>query len=212
MVDGPAGQWRRPTRLFLRFLLLNAGLVAFGIGIAVMARADLGLGPWAALHQGISHHVGLPMGTVEIVVGVLVLAAWIPLRERPGPGTLLAAFVVGLATNVGLDHIQPVGDPTLRVAAMFAGAGLIALGSAFYLSAAMGPGPRDGLMTGIQRRFGWPLAWVRTGIEASALIVGAALGGAIGPGTIVYAVIIGPLLWLILRQMGSRHVLWPGRP
>jgi uncharacterized membrane protein YczE len=184
-------------------------MLCFGIGIALMARADLGLGPWSVLHDGIGRRIGLPLGTVDILLGVLVLTAWIPLRERPGPGTLLSAVVIGLATNVALGIFVRPDAMELRIAAMAAGALLVGLGSALYLSAAMGPGPRDGLMTGLQRRFGWPLARVRTSIEVSVLMVGAVLGGAIGPGTVLYAVIIGPLLALRLRRMGATYVLSP---
>jgi uncharacterized membrane protein YczE len=185
-------------------------MLCFGIGIALMARADLGLGPWAVLHDGIGRHTGLPLGTVDILVGIPILLAWIPLRERPGPGTVLSAFVIGLATNVGLELIARPESIVIRVAAMAAGAGLAGLGSALYLSAALGPGPRDGLMTGLQRRFRWPLAWVRTAIEVSVLMAGAVLGGAVGPGTVVYALMIGPLLALILRRMRATHVLSAG--
>jgi len=203
--------WWRGPHLARRLLSLNAGMVAFGLGIAAMARADLGLGPWSVLHDGISRYVGLPLGTVDIIVGIPVLAAWIPLRERAGPGTVLSAFVIGLATNVGLELLPRPESLALRIVALACGAGLVGLGSALYLSAAMGPGPRDGLMTGVQRRFGWPLARVRTGIEVTVLAIGALLGGAIGPGTIVYALVIGPLLALVLRRMHATHVLWPGR-
>ena len=198
--------WAGPC-LIERLIALHIGMLFFGIGIALMARADLGLGPWAVLHDGIGRRTGLPLGTVDILLGVLVLTAWIPLRERPGPGTLLSAVVIGLATNVALDIFVRPDAMELRLAAMTAGALLIGLGTALYLSTAMGPGPRDGLMTGLHRRFGWRLAAVRTAIEVSVLVIGALLGGAIGPGTILYAVTIGPILALILRRMRATYVL-----
>lgn len=201
--------WWSGPRLLDRLLILNLGMIGIGIGIALMARANLGLGPWAVLHDGLGRQTGLPLGTVDILVGLLVLAAWVPLRERPGPGTLLSAVMIGLATNVGLETIAAPDSVVLRVGAMLAGAAIVGLGSALYLSAAMGPGPRDGLMTGLQRRFGWSLMWVRMGIEVSVLVVGAVLGGAIGPGTVVYALTIGPILTLILRRMRATHVLSP---
>ena len=131
-------------------------------------------------------------------LGIPVLAAWIPLRERAGPGTVLSAFVIGLATNVGLELLPRPESLALRIVALACGAGLVGLGSALYLSAAMGPGPRDGLMTGIVARTGWPVKWVRTAIELSVIALGWLLGGSVGVGTVLYAVTIGPLVHLFL--------------
>ncbi len=197
--------WWSGERLVARLIVLNAGLICFGLGVAFMARADLGLGPWSVLHDGIGKRTGLPLGTIDILVGVPVLAAWLPLGERPGPGTVLSAFVIGLATNVGLGLLQPLADPSLRAVAMLGGIAGVGFGSALYLSTGMGPGPRDGLMTGLCRRLGWPIAGVRTAIELSVLIGGAALGGAIGPGTLIYALAVGPLIAVYLRLLHKRR-------
>jgi uncharacterized membrane protein YczE len=197
--------WWAGDRLVERLVVLLIGMLFFGLGIALMARAELGLGPWAVLHDGIGRQTGLSLGTVDILLGVLVLVAWLPLRERPGPGTVLSAVVIGLATNVGLDLIARLESWPVRGAALAAGMLLIGLGTALYLSAAMGPGPRDGLMTGLHRHFGWRIGYVRTAIEISVLVVGALLGGAIGPGTIAYAVLIGPLIAFFIRRRRAKN-------
>jgi uncharacterized membrane protein YczE len=180
---------------------LLVGLVVFGFGIAVMVEAGLGLGPWEALHQGISTQTGIPIGTVSILLGVPILALWWPLGERPGIGTFFNVVSIGTATNIGIAILPtPPADATLlRVVAMLAGVAIIAVGSALYLATDLGPGPRDGLMTGLAQRSGWSIRRARTAIEVLVLIVGFALGGTVGLGTVVFAFGIGPLVQLVLR-------------
>jgi uncharacterized membrane protein YczE len=175
------------------------GLVLFGVGIGLMARAGLGLGPWEVFHQGIALLTGLQLGTVSILVGIPVLAAWYPLGERPGVGTILNIAIIGTATNIAMDFIPAAMELPAQVVMMLAGVGTIAIGSGLYLASDLGPGPRDGLMTGLHLRFGWSIRRARTGIELSVLILGFLAGGTIGIGTIVFALGIGPAVQVALR-------------
>lgn len=191
-----------PTQRFARRLgQLLPGLACFGVGIALMVRADLGLSPWQVFHQGVAENVGLEIGTVVIVTGVVVLLAWIPLRERFGLGTLLNVALIGNVVNVTL-RLLPAefGTVTTRVLVMAAGIMLIGLGSGLYIGAGMGPGPRDGLMTGLARR-GPSIRAVRTGLEVSVLGVGWLLGGTVGAGTVAFALSIGPLVGFFLPRL-----------
>ena len=175
------------------------GLVLFGVGIGGMAEAGMGLGPWEVFHQGIARLTGLQLGTVSILVGIPVLAAWYPLGERPGVGTVLNIAVIGTATNVAMGIIPAAEGPAQQVAMMLAGVATIAVGSGLYLASDLGPGPRDGLMTGLHLRFGWSIRRARTGIELGVLALGFLLGGTIGIGTIVFALGIGPAVQVALR-------------
>jgi len=177
---------------------LLLGLVVFGIGIALMAQAGLGLGPWEAFHQGISRITGIPLGTVSILVGIPVLALWWPLGERPGIGTILNIALIGVATNVGIDLIPAMTEIPAQLAMMLAGVVVIGIGSGLYLAADLGPGPRDGLMTGLHHRFGWSIRRSRTLIEVAVLVAGWLLGGTIGLGTVVFAFGIGPIVQVAL--------------
>jgi len=190
------------TRLASRLLRLYAGLVSFGISLAMMVRAELGLGPWDVLHEGLARHLGVQIGWVVIGVSGLVLLAWIPLRQRPGWGTLSNLVVVGLAANAALDVIPPAEALAARAGLLGAGILLNAVATALYLGAGLGPGPRDGLMTGLAAR-GFSLRLVRTGIELSVLTAGCVLGGAVGVGTVAYALTIGPLLHYVLPRFTS---------
>ncbi|MEO1064272.1 MAG: hypothetical protein AAFZ07_22860 [Actinomycetota bacterium] len=175
------------------------GLIIFGVGIALMVVADLGLAPWDVLHQGISERTGLGIGTVIIALGLLIVLAFIPLRERVGLGTVLNAVVIGLAANATLAVLDEPDSMTLRASAMLAGPVIIAVGSGLYIGAGLGPGPRDGLMTGIAKR-GIPIWKARTAIEVVVLATGIALGGTVGLGTIWFAVGIGPMIgWCLPR-------------
>lgn len=173
---------------------LLLGFLAFGAGIAVMARSGLGLGPWEVLHQGISRQTGLELGTVSILLGIPILAAWWPLGERPGIGTVLNILCIGLATNATLLLVEPVESVPAQLVAMAIGVVMIAIGSGLYLAADLGPGPRDGVMTGLHLRFGWSIRRARTGIELVVLVAGYLLGGTVGLGTVVFALGIGPLV------------------
>ncbi|PZG22729.1 hypothetical protein C1I95_04775 [Micromonospora craterilacus] len=186
----------RPVR---RLTQLFVGLSLYGISMALMIRSGLGLNPWDVFHQGLAQLTGLTMGTVVIAVGVLVLLAWIPLRQRPGIGTLANVVVVGLAVDATLALLPPGGPLAARIALLVGGIVGNGAATALYLGARLGPGPRDGLMTGfVARRPGRSLRLVRTLIEIAVLAVGALLGGTIGIGTIAYALTIGPLAQLFL--------------
>lgn len=173
---------------------LLVGLVLFGAGVALMARADLGLSPWEVLHQGISERTGLPMGTVSILLGVPILLLWIPLRARPGIGTVLNLVLVGTTTNLVLGLVPVAGNVAVAAAMLAGGLLAIAIGSGMYLAADLGPGPRDGLFTALHHRTGWRIAYVRSGIELTVLLAGWLLGGTVGVGTLVFAVTIGRLV------------------
>src|SRR4051812_26621528 len=192
----------RPVR---RLAQLYAGLALYGAGMALQIRAGLGLDPWDVFHQGIAQRAGLSFGTVVIVVGALVLLAWIPLRQRPGLGTVSNVIVIGLAVDAALARLPDAGSRPVAAAMLLGGVGLNGLAGAAYIGAGLGPGPRDGLMTGTVKRTGRSVRVVRTTIELTVLAAGGALGGSGGGGTGVYALRIGP----------SGHALLPpltGRP
>jgi len=184
---------------------LMVGLVGFGLGIALMAQSGLGLGPWEVLNQGVALQLGIPLGTASILLGIPILLAWVPLRERPGPGTVLNIVFIGLSTNLGLllFPIPPADALVLRFIEMVAGILIIGVSSGLYLAADLGPGPRDGLMTGIHHRFGWSIARARLGLEVSVLAVGWLLGGTFGLGTVVFAFGIGPIVQVALGVFDS---------
>ena len=183
-----------------RMARLLPGLVLFGVGLALMVLADLGLGPWEALHQGLSERTGVPIGTVGILVGLVVLVGWVPLRQRPGIGTLCNVVLIGLVIDGVLAVAPEQHALAVRTALLAIGMVLMGLGSGLYIGAGLGPGPRDGLMTGLAAR-GHSLGLARTLIELSALAAGWALGGTIGVGTIVFAVGVGPLVQLFLGRL-----------
>lgn len=180
---------------------LLIGLVGFGLGIAMMARSDFGLGPWEVLNQGLGFRLGMPMGTIGILTGVPILLCWIPLRQWPGPGTLINLVLIGVATNAGLALLPiPAADQLIvRFGELVGGLLLIGVSSGVYLGADLGAGPRDGLMTGLHHRFGWSIARARTGLEMTVLVAGWLLGGTIGIGTVLFAVGIGPIVQASLR-------------
>jgi uncharacterized membrane protein YczE len=191
-------EWRRFRR---RLPQLLAGYAAIGAGFALMVEADLGLGPWEVLHQGISDHTGVPMGMVTILVGIVVLIGWIPLRQRPGIGTLGNVVLVGVALDLTLLAVPDVAAPWVRWLLLFGGIALAGFGIGAYLGTHLGPGPRDGLMVGMAAR-GWgSIRGARTGIEGAALVGGWLLGGTVGVGTILFAFSIGPLIQFSLQHM-----------
>ncbi|GIJ21434.1 membrane protein [Micromonospora lutea] len=186
----------RPVR---RLTHLFVGLVLYGFSMALMIRSGLGLNPWDVFHQGLSRLTGLSMGTMVIAVGVLVLLAWIPLRQRPGLGTVANVVVIGLAVDATLALLPSVDPLPLRIGLLVAGIVGNGAATALYLGARLGPGPRDGLMTGLVARYpNRSLRLVRTVIEVGVLAVGAVFGGTVGIGTIAYALAIGPLAQLFL--------------
>jgi uncharacterized membrane protein YczE len=189
-----------------RLIQLYIGLVVYGLAGALQVRSRLGLDPWDVFHQGLARHLGLAIGTVVIVVGAAVLLLWIPLRQWPGFGTLSNAVLIGLAMNWSLD-LLPAGAPLgWRVAEMVIGILLCGVATGMYIGAAFGPGPRDGLMTGLARRTGRSIRFVRTGIELTVLAVGWSLGGTVGIGTVVFALAIGPLAQFFMPIFEVRPV------
>lgn len=195
-------QLLRPvTQARVRVPRLVAGLVLCGLGIAFMVAADLGLAPWSVLDQGISHRTGIPIGTVSIIVGALVLLAWVPLRERPGLGTVLNVLLIGTTIDVALLALDTPGSTAARLAYLAVGVALWGPGSGLYIGASLGPGPRDGLMTGLAARGVGSIRLVRTGIELTALAAGWLLGGSVGLGTLVFALTIGPNVQFFLPRL-----------
>jgi uncharacterized membrane protein YczE len=182
----------RQPRFHRRFGQLLVGLVGFGMSLALMVRAELGLGPWDVLHQGIAQRTDLKIGTVVIAMSALILVVWIPLRQRPGIGTLANVVVVGLALNATLTLLPSPDHLAARVGLLGAGVVLNGAATGMYIGAGLGPGPRDGLMTGLAQR-GLSIRRARTLIELSVLAIGWALGGLVGVGTVAYAISIGPL-------------------
>ena len=166
--------------------------------IALMVRGVLGNMPWDVLHQGIARHIPLSLGTIIIAVSVVVLLLWIPLRQSPGLGTVANALLVGVAADVTLWMLAPGEGWGARITLMALGVLLNGVASAMYIGAQLGPGPRDGLMTGLARRTGWSLRLVRTGIEVTVIALGWLLGGVVGVGTVLYAVAIGPVTQALL--------------
>ncbi|GHH75997.1 membrane protein [Streptomyces sulfonofaciens] len=183
---------------------LYVGLTLYGTSSALLVAAGLGLGPWGALHQGLAERTGLSMGEVTILVGAFVLLLWIPIRQRPGLGTVSNVLVVGIATDAALAVLPHPGALAVRIPLMAAAIVLNGLATGLYIAADFGPGPRDGLMTGLHRRTDRSIRLVRTLIEVTVLATGFALGGTVGAGTLLYAVAIGPLAQLSLRVFTPR--------
>ena len=191
---------RGAGRLGRRLVGLYAGLVLFGVSMALMLVSRLGLGPWDVLHQGLAARTGLPIGWIVVGVGALVLVLWVPLGQRPGLGTVSNVLVVGLAVDAALAVLPQPRHLPVRLA--FLVVGVVANGAAtgLYIGAGLGPGPRDGLMTGLAGR-GHSIRLVRTLIELSVLTVGWLLGGTVGAGTVLYAVSIGPLAQYFIPRL-----------
>lgn len=181
-----------------RIAQLLVGLFLYGIAIAAMVRAGIGVGPWDVLTQGIVAQTGITFGVVVIAVGVIVLLLWIPIRQKPGVGTVLNILLIGPAADLGLAVIPQQHDWWLQGLLFAGGLVLLAVATGLYVGARLGPGPRDGLMTGIHARWGWPIWAVRTGIEVTVLAVGWLLGGQVGIGTVAFALLIGPMVGLTL--------------
>ncbi len=193
------------TLLFTRRVLhLLIGLFLYGIAIAMMVQAAVGVSPWDVLTQGIVRQSGLSFGLITNLVGVLVLLLWIPLRQKPGAGTLLNVLLVGPSAQFGLAMIPAQDSLALKVILFAGGLLLLAIATGLYIGAGFGPGPRDGLMTGIHRKFGARLWVVRTSIEVVVLSIGWILGGNVGVGTLAFALLVGPMVnvtipWLRVR-------------
>lgn len=188
-------------RLPRRLGQLYVGLALYGLSIALLVQAQLGLMPWSVLDQGIARSSGLSLGTVTIVVGAVVLLTWVPLRQRPGVGTVSNVVVIGLALDASLAVLPDVDALPVRLALLLAGVALNAVATAAYIGVQLGPGPRDGLMTGLVRRTSRSVRLIRTGIEVVVVVIGVLLGGTIGLGTVVYALAIGPLVQVLLPRI-----------
>ncbi|MGO1507931.1 MAG: YczE/YyaS/YitT family protein [Microbacteriaceae bacterium] len=194
----------RGRRLPRRIAQLLVGVFLYGVGIAFMVRGEIGAAPWDVLSQGISLHVPLSFGVITLFTSAVVLLLWLPLRQRYGVGTLLNALLVGPSADLGLLLI-PTGMPLwLRVGFFIVGLLVLAAATGLYIGAHFGPGPRDGLMTGLHTRTGWPIWIVRTGLEVVVVAVGWSLGGNVGLGTLAFALLIGPLCQYFMRVFAVR--------
>jgi uncharacterized membrane protein YczE len=196
-------RWRATPR---QLAILLGGLWVFGMGEALLIESRLGNSPWTVFAEGIEKQTPLSVGAATVATSFVLLLLWIPLRQRPGLGTIANAVVVGVAIDATLLLLPDRAALAPRIGELAVGIVLVAIGSAFYLGAALGPGPRDGLMTGLHRVTGRPVAVIRTLIELSALTIGVILGGTFGPGTIAFAVLIGPAVALALRLRGVTRV------
>ncbi|HEY3010112.1 MAG TPA: hypothetical protein VGJ63_18910 [Micromonosporaceae bacterium] len=191
---------------------LYVGLVAYGVSMALMIESGLGLDPWDVFHQGLARRAGLSIGVITIIVGAAVLLLWIPLRQRPGVGTVSNVIVIGLAVDAALAVLPTVHPMPARVAYLVGGVLLNGVATGLYIGARLGPGPRDGLMTGyVALRPGRSIRLVRTVIEVTVLAVGWLLGGTVGVGTVVYAVSIGPLAHVFIPLFTVATAALPDR-
>ena len=193
----------RPTPAQLARLL--PGLWIFGIGEASLVHARLGNSPWTVLAEGLSKHTALAIGGATIVISFAVMLAWIPLRQRPGFGSVMNAILIGVAIDVMLPLLPGPGGLVERLAFVVAGIACVGLGSGLYLTARLGPGPRDGLMTGLHFRTGRSLRRLRASIEGGALVIGFLLGGTVGIGTIAFALLVGPAVQAGVHALGGIH-------
>ncbi len=205
-------------RLARRLTQLYAGLALYGASSALLVRSGLGLEPWNVLHQGLAERTGLSIGMVLTIVGAAVLLTWIPLRQRPGLGTISNVLVIGIAMDATLSLVPDAHGLVVRGTLVVAGIVLNGAATGLYIAARLGPGPRDGLMTGLHQRTGVSIRLVRTAIEFAVVATGFALGGTVGIGTLLYAVSIGPLAQLFLRVFavppasGGSTVVATGQP
>nr|WP_211301631.1 hypothetical protein [Saccharopolyspora spinosa] len=193
------------TRPLLRLGQLIGGLVLYGASMGFMVRAQLGLDPWDVLHQGLAQRLGWSFGAVTALTGVAVLLAWLPLRQRPGIGTVANVVVIAIAVDLTLALTPPIDALPGQISLMIGAIVLNGFATAVYVGARLGPGPRDGLMTGLHNRTGWSVRSVRTLIELSVLAAGWLLGGTVGVGTVLYALTIGPLAQFFLRFAAVRE-------
>jgi uncharacterized membrane protein YczE len=201
----PVTSWRAPTRWRASpatLVILAFGLTIFGAGEGFLVNSGLGVSPWTVLAEGIDSRTGIGIGWATFAISLVVLLLWIPLRERPGLGTLANAVLIALALGVTAAVLPTSSSLAWRSTEVVAGIALIGLGSGFYLTAGMGPGPRDGWMTGLHHRTGWPVTPIRLAIEVSVLVAGWLLGGTVGVGTVAFALFIGPSVGYGLRLAG----------
>lgn len=190
-----------------RIVRCSGGLALFGIGISLVVRARLGLAPWDVFHQGLSERLNVPIGTIIVLTSLFVMLLWIPLDQPVGLGTILNAFLIGVTVNLVLPLLPEVHDIAVRILLMCIGIGIVAIASGLYIGSGLGPGPRDGLMMGLGIK-GYRISRARTFVEVSVLIVGIALGGQAGIGTVLFALGIGPLVarTLPMLQMKAQSI------
>lgn len=201
----------KSTIMARRVSQLLIGLFLYGVGIALMIRGGIGVAPWDVLGQGVSLQTGLAFGLVTNLIGAAVLLAWIPIRQKPGIGTVVNVLLIGPSAQFGLWVIPVIDDLPSRVAVFALGLLTVAVATGLYIGARMGPGPRDGLMTGIHRRWGWPIWVARTAVEVTVLVIGWLLGGNVGIGTLAFALLIGPMVhrtipWLMVPAAVDRPI------
>ena len=210
----PTLSWSSPKPLNLRpdlvtMILLIVGLTIFGLGEALLIAAGTGVSPWTVLAQGVSQQTGWTIGLSTFIVSMTVLILWWPLKQVPGIGTILNAIIIALVLEFVLPYIPTPNGYIFQVLLTILGILVTGLGSGIYLIANLGPGPRDGLMTGLQQQTNLPIAWIRSGIELSAVIIGWSLGGVVGLGTVLFAVLIGPSvacsLFLLNKLFGGKE-------
>ncbi|MFC7926223.1 YitT family protein [Microbacterium laevaniformans] len=199
-----------------RLTRLLIGLILYGVGCGVMVQAQIGVDPWTVFAQGLSVQTGMGIGWITNLVGLLVLLLWIPLRQRPGIGTLANILLVGTSMQLTILALPAMNGFVTQVIVFLGGMALVALASGIYIGARLGPGPRDGLMTGMNSRLGWPVWACRLTIEATVLLFGWLLGGTVGLGTVLFAAGIGPLVHVALRLLdvsrrGAAAEVDPGR-
>ena len=202
----PVTRWRAASRWRTRpttFAILLAGLWLFGTGEAMLVASTLGNAPWTVLSQGLSSRFPISIGVATFLVSVTVLLLWIPLRERPGLGTISNAIVIALSLQVMVTVLPTPSHVAVRLLMVLGGIIAIGIGSGLYLTTNLGPGPRDGWMTGVHMRTGWPISGVRLGIEATVLVIGWLLGGTVGIGTVLFALLIGPSVGYGLKAAGA---------
>ena len=188
-----------------RVVQLLVGLFLYGVGCALTVQAGLGVDPWTVLAEGISIHTGIGIGWVANILGFFVLLLWIPLRQKPGVGTIANILLVGTSMQFALAVIPPVSGFLAQLAVLLGGIVVVAIASGLYIGAHFGPGPRDGLMTGMHRRLGWPIWTCRAIVELTVLTIGWLLGGTVGIGTVLFAFLIGPLVHLALPLLDTRR-------
>jgi uncharacterized membrane protein YczE len=194
----PLARTVHPARRWAQLLI---GLVLYGVAIGLMITAEVGLDPWTVFAQGWSRTTGVPIGLMTVLIGIVVLLLWIPLRQRPGVGTVLNVIVIGPVIDLTLWVVDTPDTLVARWLVFAAGLTLLALATGLYIGAGFGPGPRDGLMTGAHARFGWPVWAVRTGVEVTVLATGWMLGGTVGLGTVAFALLIGPMVGVALPRL-----------
>jgi len=205
-VTSPRLIWTR------RIAQLLVGLVLYGVGLALMIRAAIGVAPWDVLSQGISAQTGLPFGLVTNLVGVVVLLFWIPIRQKPGVGTVLNVLIIGPAAQLFLWIVPAQTEWWSQALIFIAGLLVVGIATGLYIGARLGPGPRDGLMTGLHAKLGWPVWLVRTLIEVTVLAIGWVLGGNVGIGTLAFALLIGPIANVTLPLLRVPELRAPAPP